>query len=83
MSPLGKALMGLHAWGGMIFSWLLIPVFITGSIAVFEPEVSHWMQPELTAHPTRPSNAVALAETHLNEHAPAQGVAAQGRRAET
>ena len=69
MSPLGKALMGLHAWGGMIFSWLLIPVFITGSIAVFEPEVSHWMQPELTAHPTRPSDAVALAEAHLNEHA--------------
>ena len=66
MSPLGKALMGLHAWGGMIFSWLLIPVFITGSIAVFEPEVSQWMQPELTAHPTRPSNAVALAEAHLN-----------------
>ncbi len=67
MNPLGKALMGLHAWGGMIFSWLLVPVFITGSIAVFEPEVSHWMRPELSAGTVPASQAVALAEARLKE----------------
>lgn len=67
MNPLGKALMGLHAWGGMLFSWLLIPVFITGSIAVFEPEVSHWMRPELTASTTSREDPLVLAESRLRE----------------
>ncbi len=70
MNPLGKALLGLHAWGGMVFSWLLIPIFITGSIAVFEPEVSHWMRPEINAariSASSRSDALTLAETRLRE----------------
>ena len=70
MNPLGKALLGLHAWGGMVFSWLLIPIFITGSIAVFEPEVSHWMRPEINAARISASSrpdALTLAETRLRE----------------
>lgn len=67
MSRLGKALLGLHAWGGMVFSWLLIPIFVTGSIAVFEPELTHWMQTRTFSPPTTPANAVALAEARLGE----------------
>lgn len=65
MSPLGKVLLGLHAWGGLLFGWLLVPIFIAGSLAVFEPEISHWMRPELTASVFVRENAVALGEARL------------------
>lgn len=67
MSALGKALLGMHAWGGMLFSCLLIPVFIAGSLAVFEPEISHWMRPELTRPAYSQSAAAALGEARLRE----------------
>ncbi len=67
MNPLGKALLGLHAWGSMVFSWLLIPVFITGSIAVFEPEISYWMRSDGTISSYDWSDPVDTAETRLRE----------------
>lgn len=67
MSTIGKALLGLHAWGGLVFGWLLVPIFVAGSIAVFELEVSHWMQPELTAPQFSRGEAVARAEARLRE----------------
>lgn len=67
MSPIGKTLLGFHAWGGMLFSWLLIPVFVTGSVAVFEPEVTHWMQMASTSAQATATEAVALAEVRLRE----------------
>lgn len=65
MSRLGKALLGLHAWGGLLFGWLLVPVFLAGSLAVFEPEISHWMRPGLSAPPFSRERAVVLAEARL------------------
>ncbi len=65
MNKLGKALLGLHAWGGMIFGWLLVPVFVAGSIAVFEPEINHWLRPALTAPAYSRDTAVALGEARL------------------
>lgn len=67
MNPIGKNLLGFHAWGGMLFSWLLIPVFVTGSLAVFEPELTHWMQMANTSAQVSASEAVAVAEARLRE----------------
>ncbi len=67
MSALGRALLGLHAWGGLVFSWLLVPIFVAGSLAVFEPEISHWMRPEIEAAPFSRADAVALGEARLRE----------------
>ena len=36
----------LHTWCGLWFSWLLFAVFFTGTLAVFEEPISHWMTPE-------------------------------------
>lgn len=36
----------LHTWCGLWFSWLLFAVFLTGTLAVFEDPISHWMTPE-------------------------------------
>ncbi|WP_198088288.1 PepSY domain-containing protein [Variovorax sp. E3] len=36
----------LHTWCGLWFSWLLFAVFLTGTIAVFDDPLTHWMTPE-------------------------------------
>ncbi|MEN2976831.1 PepSY-associated TM helix domain-containing protein (plasmid) [Tistrella bauzanensis] len=37
----------LHEWAGLLLGWLLFAIFLTGTIAFFRDEVTHWMQPEL------------------------------------
>jgi len=36
----------LHTWCGLWVSWLLFAVFLTGTLAVFEEPITHWMTPE-------------------------------------
>ena len=48
----------LHTWCGLWFSWLLYAVFLTGTLAVFDEPITHWMTPE---H--------AMAEAHAPEAA--------------
>jgi hypothetical protein len=43
----------LHTWCGLWFSWLLFAVFLTGTLAVFEEPISHWMTPEHHARSRR------------------------------
>ncbi len=37
----------LHTWIGLLFGWLLFAVFLTGTLTVFDTEITTWMQPEL------------------------------------
>jgi len=37
----------LHTWIGLLFGWLLFTVFLTGTLTVFDAEITSWMQPEL------------------------------------
>ncbi len=37
----------LHSWSGLLFGWLLFAVFLTGTLTVFNNEITAWMQPEL------------------------------------
>jgi uncharacterized iron-regulated membrane protein len=37
----------LHTWGGLLFGWLLFAIFLTGTLAVFDKDITHWMRPEL------------------------------------
>ncbi|EIZ77420.1 PepSY-associated TM helix domain-containing protein [Novosphingobium sp. Rr 2-17] len=38
----------LHTWTGLLFGWLLFAMFVTGTSAYFQEEISRWMRPELT-----------------------------------
>lgn len=38
-----------HSWSGILFGWLLYAVFLTGTLTVFDAEITQWMQPELVA----------------------------------
>lgn len=37
----------LHTWFGLTAGWLLFVIFFTGSLTVFAPEITLWMQPEV------------------------------------
>ncbi len=57
----------LHTWSGLLFGWLLVPIFFTGTLAVFEPEISHWMRPEIRHAPAEPARVLAVAEARLRQ----------------
>ncbi|CAI3923033.1 PepSY domain-containing protein [Commensalibacter papalotli (ex Botero et al. 2024)] len=37
----------IHRWGGLIGGWFCFFLVITGTISIFDQEISQWMQPEL------------------------------------
>ena len=43
---LRQAMAWLHTWSGLWISWLLFAIFLTGTLAVFDDQISHWMTPE-------------------------------------
>ena len=57
----------LHTWCGLWFSWLLFAVFLTGTLAVFEEPITHWMtlehhaEEEAAARASLSASPVALA----------------------
>lgn len=38
----------LHAWVGFVCGVILVVVFTGGSLAMFDTEITRWMQPELS-----------------------------------
>lgn len=53
----------LHTWCGLWFSWLLFAVFLTGTLAVFDEPISHWMTPEHHAEEAAAAVAAPVATT--------------------
>lgn len=37
-------LIRVHAWIGLLFAWVLFAVFVTGTLTVFDEEITYWMQ---------------------------------------
>lgn len=68
---LRQAMAWLHTWAGLIFGWILFAMFLTGTLAFFRPEITHWMQPETPARPDTVSAARAadVAQQYLQQHA--------------
>ncbi|AKQ56515.1 PepSY-associated TM helix domain-containing protein [Bordetella hinzii] len=66
---LRQAMSWLHTWSGLIFGWVLFAMFLTGSLAFFRPEITRWMQPEITSQMASPLKSVETAERYLREHA--------------
>lgn len=62
-----KPMRELHTWGGLVFGWLLFAIFLTGTLTVFEHELTHWMQPGIRAHTALPVQAMAIADQKLHE----------------
>lgn len=59
----------LHTWAGLIFGWLLFAIFLTGTLAYFKDEISHWMQPEVPARAVSSEASLTVAQHYLEQHA--------------
>ncbi len=59
----------LHTWAGLIVGWVLFAVFLTGTLAYYQHEITRWMQPELPKAATA-EQAVLQAQQYLQQHAP-------------
>ncbi|VVN26439.1 PepSY-associated TM helix domain-containing protein [Pseudomonas fluorescens] len=64
-----QAMAWLHTWAGLIFGWLLFAIFLTGTLAYFKDEISHWMQPEIPARSVPSEVSLTLAQQYLQQHA--------------
>jgi len=64
-----QAMAWLHTWTGLIFGWLLFAIFLTGTLAYFKDETSHWMQPEIPARSVSSETSLSVAQDYLQQHA--------------
>ncbi|MBK5340251.1 PepSY domain-containing protein [Pseudomonas sp. TH49] len=60
----------LHTWAGLVFGWLLFAIFLTGTLAYFKDETTHWMQPEIPLRPLNAEASLTLAQNYLQQRAP-------------
>jgi uncharacterized iron-regulated membrane protein len=56
----------LHTWGGLLFGWVLFAIFLTGTLTVFDKEITYWMQPELHQIRTSPHPNLDAAAQQLS-----------------
>jgi len=63
----------LHTWTGLVVSWVLLFIFVTGTAGYFDTEIDRWMQPEVPATIAQPpiEQIVAAAMARLRQQAPA------------
>ncbi len=64
-----QAMAWLHTWAGLIFGWLLFAIFLTGTLAYFKDETSHWMKPEIPARSVSSEVSLNVAQNYLEQHA--------------
>lgn len=51
---LRQAMTVLHTWGGLVLGWVLMAIFVAGTLAVFSPAITHWMSGEAASAPDAP-----------------------------
>ena len=60
----------LHTWTGLLLGWLLFAIFVTGTSAYFQEEITRWMTPEVRSVPADPASGFAGAVRWLEREAP-------------
>jgi len=69
-STFRQSMAWLHTWAGLLVSWLLYFMFVTGTLAYLDTEIDRWMQPEISRQNIVPVDAVSVAHSYLQQHAP-------------
>ncbi len=60
-----RSMIWLHTYSGLLLSWLLFAVFVTGTLSYYADELDVWMQPEkLSKQQTNDVIPAALAALH-------------------
>jgi uncharacterized iron-regulated membrane protein len=64
-----QSMASLHTWAGLLPGWLLFVIFLFGTTAYFQQEISQWMRPELRGGVVRDA-ALDAASRYLALEAP-------------
>ena len=59
----------LHTWTGLLLGWLLFAIFVTGTSAYFQEEITRWMTPEVRSVPADPASGFVAATEWLKREA--------------
>lgn len=59
----------LHGWSGLLLGWLIFAMCLSGTLAIFKPEISRWLRPEISG-PANPASAIVAATDYLRRAAP-------------
>ncbi|MYL98519.1 PepSY domain-containing protein [Novosphingobium sp. FGD1] len=62
----------LHTWTGLLPGWFLFVIFLFGTIAYYQQEISHWMRPEIESGPVS-ARALDGADAILRQRAQGAG----------
>jgi uncharacterized iron-regulated membrane protein len=65
---LRQSMASFHTWAGLLMGWLLFVMFVSGTCAYFQEEITRWMQPEV-AQGGDPASAADGASRWLQTHA--------------
>ncbi len=68
-ASLRQSMSWLHTWAGLMFGWVLFAMFVTGTAAYFNEEITRWMQPELKGR-AAPEEAAEAGLRYLERTAP-------------
>ncbi|WP_295949361.1 PepSY domain-containing protein [uncultured Xanthomonas sp.] len=60
----------LHTWSGLLVSWVLLLIFMAGTVSYFRNEISQWMRPELPRAQPSTDVVAARAVALLQREAP-------------
>ncbi len=60
----------LHTWVGLVLSWILYFIFVTGTLGYFDSEIDRWMTPETPTYHVQNDVSLPIAEAYLQQHAP-------------
>lgn len=56
----------LHRWVGLVSGWVAFAIFLTGTLALFDAELTRWMQPETAIVPYN-AQLTPTAITHIQQ----------------
>lgn len=61
----------LHTWSGLLLTWLLFFIFLTGTLGYFDTAIDRWMKPELPYNASFDdfTPAIDAAQTYLQDNA--------------
>lgn len=60
----------LHTWVGLVLGWLLYAIFVTGTSAYYQEEITQWMTPEIGSAAVASDKSFAAAAQWVQHKAP-------------
>ncbi|WP_414899582.1 PepSY-associated TM helix domain-containing protein [Sphingomonas flavalba] len=69
---LRQAMRWLHSWAGLVFGWLLMVIFVTGTLTCFARPITDWMRTDWRPAPSiaQSERFVAASLAHIAREAP-------------